>query len=341
MTTPHKINAPRANALKAVDLLYHSWITGLVLALVTRKNADTAEEFIFRLFRKQHLERFLPGLEKLGLIEETDAVAAAKYHYFSNQLGGVKVEYYAETDKKAWVRYPPPRWIWEGTAICGIPSEVNIAMLRGWHAHNGVSLGNPRLGFVCTKATADGQPGLEGYYQEYDHDLNPDERLQFKPEEICPRIDPATMPQLDATDWPDERKAKAASNYSMEYIRNALPILIDLLGPAEAKSIGCIAGRQIGMHCYDQIRDLLDVSATDETSFILLLADFLAASGDSISIRGNGKELTRSHWRLFSEPDATLLTVWQSPFEGLLAVHDRFMKLSLNEGIFSIVEGNG
>ena len=46
--------------------------------------------------------------------------------------------------RKAWVRYPPPRWIWSGTAICGIPSEVSRAMLRGWHANNGVVLGNPQ-----------------------------------------------------------------------------------------------------------------------------------------------------------------------------------------------------
>jgi len=30
-----------------------------------------------------------------------------------------------ETDRKAWIRYPPPRWIWKGTAICGVPGEVS------------------------------------------------------------------------------------------------------------------------------------------------------------------------------------------------------------------------
>jgi hypothetical protein len=34
-------------------------------------------------------------------------------------------------------------------------------MLRGWHANNGVVLNNPRLGFVCTGQTVDGQPGLK------------------------------------------------------------------------------------------------------------------------------------------------------------------------------------
>ncbi len=66
--------------------------------------------------------------------------AVAKYHYFSNQLGGVKVEYFAENDKKAWVRCPPPRWIWMGTAICAIPTDVNRAMLREMRSNNATTI---------------------------------------------------------------------------------------------------------------------------------------------------------------------------------------------------------
>ncbi|NQY56217.1 MAG: hypothetical protein HRT86_06995 [Ilumatobacteraceae bacterium] len=46
--------------------------------------------------------------------------------------------------------------------MCGIPTELSRAMLRGWHGDNGVSLGNDRLGFVATSQTTDGQPGLVG-----------------------------------------------------------------------------------------------------------------------------------------------------------------------------------
>ena len=106
MNGPHEAQAPLALAH-----LYHYWITGLVLSLVNHKGDEIAAEFVFRLFRNQHLERFLPGLVKLGLDKLPHAVAAARYHYFSNQLGGVKVEYLEESDKKAWVRYPPARWI--------------------------------------------------------------------------------------------------------------------------------------------------------------------------------------------------------------------------------------
>ncbi len=143
--------------------LYHAYFTGLILTVVTRRGPSDAAEFVFRVFRRQQQERFLPGLEKLGLSHLPPAVAAAQYHYLSNWIGGVHVEYMFETDRKAWIRYPPPRWIWRGTAICGVPGEVSRAMLRGWHANNGVALGNAKLGFVCTKQSVDGQDGLEGY----------------------------------------------------------------------------------------------------------------------------------------------------------------------------------
>ena len=143
--------AADAAAYRAVEHIYHSYLTGLILMLASRAGAPRAAEVVFRTFRRQQLARFLPGLKKLGLDQLPHAVACAQYHYLSNQVGGVKVEYVYESDTKAWVRYPPPRWIWSGTAISGIPSEVSRAMLRGWHANNGVSLGNPNLGFVCTK----------------------------------------------------------------------------------------------------------------------------------------------------------------------------------------------
>jgi hypothetical protein len=315
-------------AANVVAQLYHDWITGLVLTLVSRKDAATAEQFVFNLFRRQHLEKFLPGLNKLNLAGEPHAVAAAKYHYFSNQLGGVKVEYLQESEQKAWVRYPPPRWIWTGTAICGIPGNVNRAMLRGWHAHNGVTLGNPRLGFVCTKTTVDGQPGLEGYYQEYNHDLDADQRLVFAPEEVCPPIRAADLPDLDSNLWPAERKAKAYRNYSMEYIKTALPVLTEMLGPEESRHLGRICALQIGMHSYDRAVAQLGMAGDTREDFAGLLATLLQASGDDVSL--NGSSVTQHSWRLFRDRQvhACVFDQWLAIFEGLLSVHDRFAQLN-------------
>ena len=181
------------------------------------------------------------------------AVAAAQYHYLSNRIGGVSVEYMPESDRKAWIRYAPPRWLWHGTAICGIPGEVSRAMLRGWHAHNGVSLGNPRLGFVCTGQVADGDAALEGYYREYDRDLAPEERLRFARAEEAPPFDPAAAPWVEASAWPAERLRKAHRNYAMEYLRTAIPAAIDLFGAAEATALLGLALRQVGMQWHQEL----------------------------------------------------------------------------------------
>jgi hypothetical protein len=205
-------------AYKAVGTLYNALMTAVVLSLVTRRGEDTAREYVFRHFRRQHLEKFLPGLQKLGLRGERDAPACALYHYHSNALGGVKTGYLRESDSKAWVRYPPPRWIWKGTAIAAVPHSVSAAMLHGWHGHNGVSLGNDRLGFVCTGMTVDGLPGLEGYYIDYGRKISESDRVRFAyGTEEMPRVDWKTQPKLDTDSWPEERKLKTFRAYALEY----------------------------------------------------------------------------------------------------------------------------
>ena len=52
---------------RSVADLYHAFFTGLILSVVTRRGTADAAEFVFRVFRRQQQERFLPGLEKLGL----------------------------------------------------------------------------------------------------------------------------------------------------------------------------------------------------------------------------------------------------------------------------------
>ena len=158
-----------------------------------------------------------------------------------------------ETDRKAWIRYPPPRWIWRGTAICGVPGEVSRAMLRGWHANNGVALGNPNLGFVCTKQSVDGQDGLEGYYCEYDHPLELDQRLVFARHLEAPLFDPATAPALPVASWPKPRLEKAYRNYAMEYVRTAAPVMVQLFGPEDAGYLLHLTGKLIGMQYFDEI----------------------------------------------------------------------------------------
>ena len=325
---------PSERGWRAVEVLYHAWLTGLILTTVTRRDRAAAADLVFRIFRRQHLEKFLPGLDKLGLRGLPDAVACAQYHYLSNHLGGVRVEYMYESDRKAWVRYVPPRWIWMGTAICAAPTEVSRAMLRAWHAHNGVSLGNPRLGFVCTMQTTDGQPGLEGYYYEYDHALAPEERLRFAPGEASPEFDPAKAPRMEGADWPPERFAKIVRNYAMDYVRSALPELSAGFGPADARYLGGITGRLIGMQYYAETAELLSVESHDATGFADYLVRFGEAQGDRVSMTVDGDEaiVEQTTWRLMDGvaplPDAAF-DAWNELWVGALSAHHRGLVLDV------------
>ncbi len=325
---------PSPGAHRAVSVLYQALLTGLVLTLVTRRGEAQAADFVFRLFRRQHLEKFRPGLAKLGLDRLPHAVACAQYHYLSNQLGGVKTEYVAESDRKAWVRYPPPRWIWSGASICGIPSRVNAAMLHGWHGHNGVTLGNPRLGFVCTGQTVDGDPGLEGYYLEHDRDLAPDERVRFARGETMPSFDPARAPRLDPAVWPPERLETVVSRYAMEYVRTALPVLLELLGPADTRLLLGHAARLIGMQLHDETRRLLDDSTMDTgpEAFARYLARLFEAHGEAVTVQeaADGATVRLRGWRLARglEPlDPGAFEGWCELWRGALAAHDRRLAL--------------
>lgn len=321
---------------RAVEALYHAYFTGLILTTVTRRDSAAAADLVFRIFRRQHLEKFLPGLDKLGLRGLPDAVACAQYHYLSNHLGGVRVEYMYESDRKAWVRYVPPRWIWMGTAICAAPTDVSRAMLRAWHAHNGVSLGNPRLGFVCTMQTTDGQPGLEGYYYEYDHDLAPEERLRFAPGEEAPDFDPAKAPRMEGADWPAERFAKIVRNYAMEYVRSALPELVAAFGAAEARYLGGITGRLIGMQYYAETAELLGVESRDAVGFAQYLTRFAEAQGDRAMWKADGDDaiVEQETWRLMDgvTPVAdAVFDAWNELWAGALSVHHRRLVLDVEQ----------
>jgi hypothetical protein len=323
--------APTVAGYKAVAKIYNALMTGLVLTLVTRKGDDAAARFVFGHFRRQHLEKFLPGLKKLGLDQLPDAVACAQYHYFSNALGGVKTEFVAESERKAWVRYPPPRWIWQGAAICAVPRVVNEAMLHGWHGHNGVSLGNPRLGFVCTGQTIEGQPGLEGYYFDYGREIAENERVRFVNDEHMPAFDPAKAPKLDSASWPEERLKKVERSYAMEYVRSLVPTMLALFGPDETRALLGRTARLIGMQFYDETAALIGTSGTSAQDFSRYLAAMAAAQGEDVEVvdEGDACVVRQRGWQLMQglAPEPAALEAWNELWIGALSVHNRRLTL--------------
>ena len=319
---------------KAAENIHHRYLTGLILRTVITRGAADAAQLVFRLFRKQEEEKFLPGIEKLGLSGLPDAVKCAQYHYLSNWLGDVNVEYMYESDTKAWVRYPPPRWIWDGTAVCGIPTEVSRAMMYAWHSNNGVLLNNPRLGYVCTKQTVDGQPGLEGYFIEYDREIEPNERLRFAPGEEAPDFDPAKAPSLNRDEWPEERERKALRNYAMEYVRNILPEIVRLFGPEEGRNLARTTGKLIGMQYYEETAALLNVTDGSAKSFGKFMVRMGQGQGDDTASETiDGETIVRqSTWRLMRGLEGlhpAVFDAWNGLWEGALASHNRRLNMDV------------
>ena len=116
------------SAIKAQAHLHHAYLLGLQLMVSTNQSQEDVENWMFRLFRRQHVDKFLTSFDKLGLSGLPDAVACAQYHVLSNNVGGVGVEYMYESDQKAWVRFRYPRWMYHGPTICGVPLGVSCLL---------------------------------------------------------------------------------------------------------------------------------------------------------------------------------------------------------------------
>ena len=316
-------------AIDAQAVMHHQYLLGLQLMVATTKGPDIVGDWMFRLFRRQHEEKFLSSFEKLGLADLPHAVASARYHVLSNSMGGVAVEYMEESDTKAWVRFRFPRWMYDGATICGVPVEASRGFLRGWYAQNGVSLGNPRLGFVCVSEDMTGEFGLCGYFREYDHNLAEDERLQFARDETPPPFDPDQQPKPPDQDWSSERLAKANRNYAMEYIRNGSKALVEVIGRDETRALGGKAARLIGLQTFQRLAAMVgarDGTAADAASF---LATMFEGMGDTCTVKidpdGSGATVHQSGLRILRGLDddhsEDLLACWIELWRGTLNSH--------------------
>ena len=322
------------DAITAQAELHHQYFLGLQLMVAVEESRQTVYDWMFRLFRRQHEEKFLSSFEKLGLSDEPHAVACAKYHVLSNSMGGVAVEYMPESDTKAWVRFRYPRWMYAGPAICGIPVEASRGFLHGWYAQNGVSLGNPRLGFVCVSEDVTGQFGLCGYFKEYDRDLADEERLVFAPEERPPLYDPATQPAPPAAEWSEERLAKANRNYAVEYIRNGIRALTQVIGRDRTLELGRRAARLIGLQHAPAMMRALDAAEGGPAETADFLTRIMAGMGDECLIESGNSDVrvTQTGLRIVrglngAERD-DLLACWIELWRGAINSSRAFMDVT-------------
>ena len=330
-------------AITAQANLHHQYLLGLELMVATREGPDVIGDWMFRLFRAQHEEKFLSSFSKLGLDGLPDAVACARYHVLSNNMGGVGVEYMEESDTKAWVRFRYPRWMYDGPAICGVPVEASRGFLKGWYAQNGVSLGNPRLGFVCVSEDMTGQFGLCGYFREFDHDLSDGERLQFRPDETPPPYDPEAQPAPPAGEWTPARLAKANRNYALEYIRNGLRELCAVLGRERALELASLAAQLTGLQQYRAMAAATGAVDGGPAEAARFLAAMFAGMGDETGLSAEGSDvtLTQTGLRIARGLDGaerdTLLTAWIELWRGAIHAHRQFMDAEARIGPEAIV----
>ena len=318
-------------AIEAQAELHHQFFLGLQLMVAMEESRQTIYDWMFRLFRRQHEEKFLSSFDKLGLSGLPHAVACAKYHVLSNSMGGVAVEYMEDSDTKAWVRFRYPRWMYEGPAICGIPVEASRGFLHGWYGQNGVSLNNPRLGFVCVSEDMTGQFGLCGYFREYDHDLEPSERLQFAPNEVPPRFVAAAQPVPPASEWSPERLAKASRNYAVEYIRNGMRALSEVLGRDRALTLAKKAARLTGLQHYPIMAKsvaAMDGTVADAAAFLASMISGMGDATDLAEAPDGSIKITQSGLRIVRGIDGsdrdTLLQTWIELWRGAIHSHRQF-----------------
>ncbi len=320
-------------AVRAQAELHHAYLLGLQLMVANHHDSDAIEEWMFRLFRQQHLDKFLSSFDKLGLSGLPDAVACAQYHVLSNSIGGVPVEYMEESERKAWVRFRYPRWMYAGPTVCGVPVGVSRGFLRGWYAHNGVSLGNPRLGFVCVSEDMTGEYGFCGYFREFDQKLADDERLQFARDELPPRFETVRPLSPPAEEWNEERLCKANRNYAVEYIRNALVKLCEVIGVEATSEIGQRAARLIGLQYYQQTAAAISAVDGSVADAAWYLATMLRGLGDTAVIQESSgvdeARVTQSALRIVRGMEGNdrdlLLSCWTELWVGAVRSHRQLM----------------
>jgi len=229
-------------------------VVSAVTATLYREKGEQALNDVWRtLMSAEQAIRFRDALVKLGIENDPPAVAAAKYHYFSNSIGGLTMHYVEESPRKAWIRYLPPWGSFPGISALTVPLSVRRTILSTWHPRNGELLGCPRLRWVATKFVSEGHPYDEGYFEETEHDLPLNQRMEVKVVLRSPEFDPEKAPKLDPHAWPEARVLKGHHNYAADYARHAVEAVLTLHGEEQANNIVRLAMKFLAVQFSGQL----------------------------------------------------------------------------------------
>ncbi|MFE3280761.1 hypothetical protein [Nocardia sp. NPDC059239] len=276
-----------SESLLARKFLQQAW-NGLYLMTLREKGERATLDLEMIQLRDHQDGHLMDGLKKLGIDGDPPAVAAAKYHYLSNGLAGLNLEYIEETPKKAWIRYLGPHGA--GLGMLAHSGAFRRNTFSWWHRRNGKLMGCPTLGWVSTKFIMDGDPYDEGYFIEYDHEVDFDAPLKIEIVDHTPEFDPSRAPQLNPMDWPMERQLKARRKFYASYLFSAFQALTKLYGlPTSSQLL------EATMRCVavQNTRDLARLAGIDDSGIPAvksLVTALLRACGQHHEIVHDGAE---------------------------------------------------
>ena len=257
---------------------------GLQMIVMREKGVDALVDLKSIVLGDLQESRYLAGLEKLGIAGDPPAVAAAKYHYLSNRIGGLALEYVEESPKKAWIRYTPPNVFYAGMGAMAIPAKVQRAVFRAWHAHNAKYMNCPNLGYVVTKCFQDGHPYDEGYFIEYDRPVTAANAVRFVHAETTPEFDAARAPKLDPKAWPEARLLRAKRKYAGDYVRTGAESLINVYGAKPGAYMIDQTMRVVAMQYAQIMGEWAGIAGRDVHSIAALLHRLLEAREDAAKL---------------------------------------------------------
>ncbi|MBM3542262.1 MAG: hypothetical protein FJX51_09455 [Alphaproteobacteria bacterium] len=284
------------NKLRAdCDLAWTIWLRqtgGMQLVILRDRGPDDFAKFKIVILGLHQEGHYLEGLKKLGIGNDPPAIAAAKYHYLSNSIGGLTLEYAEDGPKRAWIRYTQPAVFYHGLGLVAVPSKVQRAVFQAWHAKNAEYMGCPRLGYVCTKFYQDGEPYDEGYFVEYDHDIGPEWAVRYIPTQRSPEFDPAKAPKLDPAVWPEARLLKAKRKYGGGYVRTTFDAMWASYGLKPAAHMMETAHSLVAVQYAHELKARMGITGNSLDDVTRFLTTMLATREDEVTVEKLGNNRT-------------------------------------------------
>ena len=139
-----------------------------------------------------------------------------------------------------------------------------------------------------TKVYQEGEPYDEGYFQEFDRDLEPDERLQFRAVTCSPDYDTAAAPKLDPAAWPDDRLTKARRNFALGYVQDAVETAVSIYGHNGAADLIEAAARLVAIQFLGEFKQTFGIEGKSAQELVDIVTCLDTLAGEKVTVEPLG-----------------------------------------------------